>query len=152
MASSRSDHGGTSSSGLDLSSEAAPGADTIRTIAEGLGAYNSLFAPETDWSPRWIVGRDPSGAVQAGMRFILEYDWVFVHWLWVAEPWRRRGVGSDLIGRAEDFARENACRGVYLDTFTFQAPKFYEKHGFREFGRIDDFPRGHARIWLAKRF
>ena len=82
---------------------------------------------------------------------VLAYEWVFVHWLWVAEPYRRRGVGSALVGEAEDAARRNGCRGVYLDTFTFQAPMFYQKHGYREFGRIDDFPRGHSRIWLKKR-
>jgi GNAT superfamily N-acetyltransferase len=152
MASSGPDQGGSSAPPLLLSPEAAPDADTIEAISGGLGSYNDLFTPHADWAPRWIVGRDAGGVVQAGMRFVLEYDWVFVHWLWIAEPYRRRGVGSDLIGRAEAFAHANGCQGVYLDTFTFQAPKFYERLGFLEFGRIDDFPRGHARIWLAKRF
>jgi len=86
------------------------------------------------------------------MRYVLGYERVEVHWLWVAEAYRGRGVGSELLGRAEEDARRNYCRGVYLDTFTFQAPAFYDKHGYREFGRIDDFPQGHSRIWLAKRF
>ena len=136
---------------LTLLPEAAPDADTIRAIADGLDGYNNLFAPPTDWAPRWFVGRDPDGAVQAGMRYILAYEWAFVNWLWVAEPYRRHGVGSELLGRVEDEARRNGCRGVYLDTFTFQGPKFYPRHGYVEFGRLDDFPQGHARIWLAKR-
>jgi GNAT superfamily N-acetyltransferase len=137
---------------LSLAPEAAPDAATIETIANGLGAYNNLFVPGADWSLRWIVGRDAAGAVQAGMRFFLEYDWVFVHWLWVAEPYRRCGVGSELLGKAEEVARQEGAAGVYLDTFTFQAPDFYKRHGYREFGRIDDFPKGHSRIWFMKRF
>jgi hypothetical protein len=52
----------------------------------------------------------------------------------------------------EGEARERGLRGAYLDTFSFQAPKFYAKLGYREFGRISDFPLGFDRIWLMKRF
>jgi len=51
---------------------------------------------------------------------------------------------------AEAAARAQGCRGAYLDAFTFQAPKFYERLGYQEFGRLDDFPPGHARIWFTK--
>jgi hypothetical protein len=55
-----------------------------------------------------------------------------------------------LLAGAEAAAREKGCRGAYLDTFTFQAPKFYDRHGYLEFGRLNDFPSGHARIWFWK--
>ncbi len=74
-----------------------------------------------------------------------------MHWLWVAEPYRKRGTGSALLSKAEMAARERGCRGVYLDTFTFQAPDFYARNGYSEFGRLDDFPKGYSRIWFAKR-
>ena len=35
---------------------------------------------------------------------------------------------------------------------SFQAPDFYSRHGYTEFGRIDDYPPGHARHWFMKRF
>jgi GNAT superfamily N-acetyltransferase len=70
--------------------------------------------------------------------------------LWVAEPYRKQGVGSRLLSQAEGAGRENGCRGAYVDTFAFQAPLFYPRHGYREFGRLSDFPPGHARIWLSK--
>ena len=135
---------------LILASEAAPDEATIRAIDSGLDVYNAQFAPNADWSPRWIVGRDARGAVQAGVRYLISCDWLFVNWLWVAAPYRRRGIGSRLLVGAEAAAREKGCRGAYLDTFTFQAPEFYPRHGYREFGRLEDHPRGHARIWLAK--
>ena len=55
------------------------------------------------------------------------------------------------MSEAEGAARQQGCRGAYLDTATFQAPKFYERLGYREFGRPVDFPPGHSRIWLVKR-
>lgn len=135
---------------LTLAPEASPDEATIRAISEGLSEYSAQFAPATDWSPHWIVGRDAGGAVQAGVRYHIAYDWLFVHWLWVAKPYRKQGIGSKLLMGAEAAAREKGCRGAYLDTFTFQAPEFYPRHGYREFARLDDFPPGHARIWLSK--
>jgi GNAT superfamily N-acetyltransferase len=135
---------------LIFTPEASPDEATIRAVGGGLDAYNDLFAPQADWTERWIIGRDTDGVVQAGIRFVLSLDWLFVKWLWVAEPYRKQGIGSRLLAGAEAAARERQCRGAYLDTFTFQAPKFYDRHGYREFARLDDFPRGHARIWLSK--
>jgi GNAT superfamily N-acetyltransferase len=135
---------------LTLASETSPDQTTIRAIASGLDAYNARFAPAAGWSPHWITGRDPSGVVQAGVQFIIALDWLFVHWLWVAEPYRKLGIGSRLLSSAETAAREKRRRAAYLDTFTFQAPKFYQRHGYREFGRLSDFPRGQARIWMSK--
>ncbi len=135
---------------LTLAPEASPDEATMRAIAAGLVAYDAGFAPQANRSPRWIVGRDGGGAVRAGLRSMLAYDWLFVHWLWVAEPYRKQGIGSRLLAGAEAAAREKGCRGAYLDTFTFQAPKFYDRHGYLEFGRLNDFPPGHARIWFWK--
>ena len=135
---------------LTLASESAPDEKTIRAIAAGLDSYNALFTPLADWTPHWIIGRDEGNAVQAGVQFITSLDWLFLRWLWVAEAHRKRGIGSQLLAGAEETARKSDCRAAYVDTFTFQAPEFYERHGYREFARLPDFPRGHARIWLSK--
>ena len=118
---------------LTFATETSPGEATIRAIESGLTAHATGLGFRTDWSPRWIIGRDEGEIVQAGIRFVLAFDWLFVNWLWVAEPYREQG-----------------CRAAYLDTFTFQAPKFYQRLGYREFGRLDDFPPGQARIWFSK--
>jgi N-acetylglutamate synthase-like GNAT family acetyltransferase len=55
-----------------------------------------------------------------------------------------------LLADAEAVARERGCTSIYLDTFSFQAPDFYKRLGFKEFGRLNDFPPGRTRIWLWK--
>jgi GNAT superfamily N-acetyltransferase len=117
----------------------------------GLEAYNDAMAPGRNWAPLWIVGRDRDGEAQAGLRAVTFFDWMLVSFLYVAETYRRQGIGSRLMARAESVARERGVASVYLDTFSFQAPKFYEKHGYREFGRLENLPPGHSRIWLTKR-
>jgi hypothetical protein len=37
-----------------------------------------------------------------------------------------------------------------LDTFDFQALSFYARLGYEVFGRLDDFPKGHTRFFVAK--
>jgi GNAT superfamily N-acetyltransferase len=137
-------------SALTFATETSPSEATIRAIESGLTAHATGLGLLTDWSPRWIIGRDQDEAVQAGIRFVLAFEWLFVNWLWVAQLYRKHGIGSRLMAGAEAAARAQGCRGAYLDTFTFQAPKFYERLGYREFGRLNDFPPGHARIWFTK--
>jgi hypothetical protein len=45
---------------------------------------------------------------------------------------------------------KRGVRSICLDTFSFQAPAFYKKLGFKQFGKLKDFPKGHERIWLKK--
>ena len=141
-----------SASPLSLTRETDPSEETVLAIADGLDAYNAGFSAGADWEPRFLVARDAAGVVQGGVRYLTAFEWLFVNWLWVAEPYRRSGAGSRLMGAVEAEARSTGCRGAYLDTFSFQAPKFYEKLGYREFGRIADFPAGFDRIWFMKRF
>ena len=136
---------------LQISVEPAVDEAAEKAISDGLTAFNESLAPGANWRALSIYARDEFGVVQGGLTGSSYYDWLFVKWLWVAEPFRGRGIGSKLLMRAEEIARERNVGAVYLDTFTFQAPDFYEKHGYREFGRLDDAVHGHARIWLAKR-
>lgn len=76
--------------------------------------------------------------------------WFFVEMIFVPEEYRGRGVGTTLIRAAEDAARSRGCVGIRLDTFTFQAPEFYEKLGYKAFGRLKNFPPGHERIFYFK--
>jgi GNAT superfamily N-acetyltransferase len=136
---------------LTFAAETSPDEVTIRAIESGLTAHATGLGLPTDWSPRWIIARDKGqAAVQAGIRFVLAFEWLFINWLWVADSYRKHGVGSQLMAGAEAAARDHGCRAAYLDTFTFQAPKFYERLGYREFGRLNDFPPGYARIWFTK--
>jgi len=70
---------------------------------------------------------------------------------WVEEPQRRRGLGTKLFQAVEQEAQRRGCTQVVLMTFSFQAPAFYEKHGFEVVATVDDHPRGHRNLLMRKR-
>ncbi|MBX9467269.1 MAG: GNAT family N-acetyltransferase [Rhizobium sp.] len=78
--------------------------------------------------------------------------WFFVKLLAVSPEARGSGIGAQLLARAEAMAREDGLVGIYLDTFEFQAPRFYLREGYREIGRLPKVGDAPQRIWFAKEF
>ena len=73
-----------------------------------------------------------------------------VRQFWVEESRRHCGLGTKLFQAAEREAQRRGCTQIVLTTFSFQAPAFYRKLGYREFGKLDNFPAGQKRIWMTK--
>ena len=67
------------------------------------------------------------------------------------EDLRGKGFGKELLSQAEEEARQRGAMHAYLDTFSFQAPGFYQKQGYEVFGQLDDFPTGHQRYFCKKK-
>lgn len=126
--------------------------DPFAALNALLNTYNAEHADRAKHVPLWLFARDSAGKVQAGLRGQTYWSWCAIDVLSVAEPYRRQGIGSRLLVRAEEIARARGCVGVYLDTMSFQAPNFYSRHGYSEFGRIEGFPPGHSRHWFMKKF
>ena len=123
-------------------------------VALPLSAFNDaqLRGQKTADEPLALHIHDEAGEVSGGVWGRSYYEWLFIELLVVPEGLRGRGLGTSLLARAEDVARGRGCRGVWLDTFSFQARGFYEKHGYVVFGRIDDYPAPHCRFFLSKRW
>ena len=79
------------------------------------------------------------------------YDWLYVEYLAVTEVSRGEGVGSRLLERAEEHARELSLEGVALDTFGYQAPAYYEARGYVEHMVIPGKNRERDRIYFQKK-
>jgi ribosomal protein S18 acetylase RimI-like enzyme len=95
--------------------------------------------------------RDKKGRLIGGLVGLTYWGWLHVFELWVHGTYRKKGLGRDLLQRAEALAKERGCQYVHLDTFSFQAPGFYKKLGFKVFGTLGPFPSGHKRYYLFKK-
>ncbi|HEU0215744.1 MAG TPA: GNAT family N-acetyltransferase [Stellaceae bacterium] len=132
-----------------LTVEDAPAEADVEILPYALEAYNEGRWPQhPPWRPLAVFLRTDA-RIAAGLAGETYCGWLFVKYLWVSKELRGRGVGRELMMRGERCARERGCHSAWLDTFSFQAQGFYEKLGYREFGRLD-YPPGHSRHFLQK--
>jgi GNAT superfamily N-acetyltransferase len=78
------------------------------------------------------------------------WEWLHIEILSVATHLRSRGYGRQLMEKAEEIARTRGCFGIWVDTYTFQSPGFYERLGYRVFGTLPNYPRAEQRIFFMK--
>ena len=136
--------------GYRVTVEERPSQEDRDVLGLGLDQYNRAFLGETNFARLAIFVRDEATRITAGLDGYAYGGWLFVHYLWVHSDLRRRGIGRGLIAEAERRALVLGCHSAHLDTFSFQAPDFYKKLGYRVFGAID-YPPDHRRFFLQKR-
>ncbi|HEX4112388.1 MAG TPA: GNAT family N-acetyltransferase [Stellaceae bacterium] len=123
-----------------------------KTILNGLKAFNKEVTGPQHWKSFAVVVNNGAGQVQGGLSGWMGWGWMYIELFWLPEALRRQGHGSKLMELAEAEAKRRGCVGMYLNTASFQAPKFYPKLGFKVFAVVDDFPPGHKNYYLIKRF
>ena len=136
--------------GIEISEDDYPEMEAVAAIQRGLHAFNQEMGGPYDREPVTVLARDGGEQVRGGLLGLTYWNWLFIDWLWLARDVRGIGLGSQLLERAEEIARRRGCTQAYTDTFSFQAPGFWERHGYVEFVRLDDMPPGHSRIWFRK--
>jgi N-acetylglutamate synthase-like GNAT family acetyltransferase len=124
---------------------------TRKAVLKGLLAYNYSKTGRKDYKQLAFSVRNTKGDIVGGLIAEAFWDWMFVRLLWI-DAKHRGTTGRRLMEMAEAEARKRGLVGIWLDTCSFQAPDFYRKLGFRQFGRLKDQPLGHDRFWFQKRF
>ncbi|WP_349944813.1 GNAT family N-acetyltransferase [Lacrimispora sp. BS-2] len=119
-------------------------------IYQGLLDYN--LARIEDKNPRdlGVYLRDEAEETVGGLIGNTHGNWLFVKYLWVSEDLRGQNIGSELLKQAEETAKERGCQYAFLDTFSFQAPAFYEKHGYRNVFALEEYPVTGKRYYFTK--
>jgi GNAT superfamily N-acetyltransferase len=120
-------------------------------IHAGLAAYNAKHFRPSDRAILDILVRDEnSGKPVGGLLGHTSFGLFFLDLFYLPEELRGSGLGSRIMALAEAEARRRGCSAVFVYTVTFQAPGFYERHGYRRFGEIACPPDGATRIFLTK--
>lgn len=100
--------------------------------------------------PIEIIVRDDKGEIIGGLYGRSIWGTLEVKTFVVKAQNRNKGIGKKIILEAEKEAKKRNCRFISLDTFSFQAPKFYERLGFEKVGTETDFPKGFDKYYYRK--
>jgi GNAT superfamily N-acetyltransferase len=119
-------------------------------IGRGIREYNTGQAGDGHAIFLCFVLYDPDLTIVGGIIGETHWNWMFINLMWIREDLRGCGYGHQLLEAAEEEGRKRGAAHAYLDTFSFQAPEFYKKHGYKVFGVLEDFPPGHQRYYLTK--
>jgi len=121
-----------------------------KTIGGGLREFNTQNAGDDKYQSLCLALFANDNEIVGGVLADIYWDWLYINVLWVKTELRGKGFGRDLLLRAEEESRQRGAKSAYLDTFSFQAPDFYKKYGYRVFGELNDFPAGHKRYFFTK--
>lgn len=133
-----------------MSQEDAPVRDDVMEVYNAIVVYNTAQVGD-HWTGRLnIFARNQLGQIIGGIYGFTDRGWLRIEVLVVKDGWRGQGLGTHLLAAAEDAARARGCHDAWLDTFSFQALPFYEKHGYVVFGALENYPTGHARYFVRK--
>ena len=119
-------------------------------IGGGISDYNTQKVGQDNSQNLCFVLQSTEGNIIGGIIGATYWDWFYINLMWIREDYRSSGYGHQLMLQAEEEAKKRGAKFAHLDTFSFQAPEFYKKHGYQVFGELDNFPEGHSRFFLKK--
>lgn len=94
---------------------------------------------------------DEEGNRVAGLIGGTHGNWLEVEYLWVSENLRGQHIGTELMRKVEKIAINRGCKYAFLNTFSFQAPDFYVKLGYKEEFVLNNYPLTGKRYYYTKK-
>ena len=119
-------------------------------IGDLIRSYNRSKREAAESEPLNLYVEDDSGQVMAGLVAETFGNWLEIEYLFVKEDLRGQGIGSQLLQQAESEAKNRNCRFAFVNTYQFQAPDFYQKHGYKEVFALQDYPYIGKRYYYQK--
>ncbi|MEM9046685.1 MAG: GNAT family N-acetyltransferase [Pseudomonadota bacterium] len=90
------------------------------------------------------------GTFAGGLHAYTLYGWCFIKLLVIEPKHRGKGIGRDLMTRLETEMRSIGIKGLWVDTYGYQAEGLYTGLGFTEYGRLPGRVPEEDRIYLTK--
>ncbi len=125
-----------------------------KRISQGIIDYNNAKIPNLEPIEAevkfFVFSKNNSGEVTGGIRATCFWNTLHIELLWLSNDCRGKGIGSKLITSAENFAKQNMCENVFVETTSWQAKPFYEKMGYNHIATLNGKPKGYATHYLTK--
>lgn len=137
--------------GKHVLTKVVPSTEELDFMEDRLYEHNCALTGQSDGQLFGFFIRNEQQEIIAG---ITGWTWAQacqIQNLWVHASLRGQGYGWDLLESAEQEARARGCQVIMLDSYSFQAPGFYQKYGYELVYQLKDFPPGHQNNLLVKR-
>ena len=119
-------------------------------LSDGLQDHFVATVGQSDSRTLAVAVTDPAtGAPVGGLLGRTTQGLFFLDLFYLPASLRGGGLGGRILAAAEAEAIRRGCVAATLITASVQAPDFYAKHGWEEFGRIACVP-GIERIFFRK--
>src|SRR5689334_20969231 len=102
---------------LEISSEPAAPAEETAVIRNGVYRFNFDATGILEYRDVALFVRDHAGTIKGGLLGYVWAGWLHVTDLWLTAECRGRGLGSQLLVRAEQEAQAFGAGGAFLSTF-----------------------------------
>ena len=119
-------------------------------IGDLIRSYNRSKREVAESEPLNLYVEDEHGEIMAGLVAETFGNWLEIEYLFVKEDLRGQGIGSKLLQQAESEAKKRNCRFAFVNTYQFQAPAFYQKHGYKKVFTLKDYPYDGQRHYYQK--
>lgn len=119
-------------------------------IGNLIRSYNRSKREAAESEPLNLYVENDYGQLMAGLVAETFGNWLEIEYLFVKEDLRGQGIGSQLLQQAESEAKKRNCRFAFVNTYQFQAPAFYQKHGYKEVFTLKDYPYTGQRHYYQK--
>ena len=136
--------------------EISPGnEDDAEFIIKGLDEYNTsqVARKHKKYIPLEKKLLDADGnliaAIFAGVGRWNSFE---IDMIWVDEPYRNQGIGSELLAETEREAKEYGAYFALAEGLLDWQTGFFRKNGYATVGTLEDCPKGHSMQVLEKRF
>ncbi|MBP3140226.1 GNAT family N-acetyltransferase [Aliivibrio fischeri] len=135
---------------MDIEITTQPTQNDIDEIRSGLRQHNKPYLEGIFHTDLACYSYKSNGDKSGGLIGEIWGNWLIIKFFWVDKESSGNGIGSELLAKAESYAIEHGCHSSFLDTFSFQAKPFYEKHGYNVEMVLKNHPITSERYYLTK--
>ena len=127
-----------------------PDAECVERVAQGVISHGRSLAGVGEPKSLACFVFDRTALI-GGVTGRVEFERLFVQYLWVEEARRNCGLGTELLARIERAASEMHCSDVLVETLSDRMAAMYRRLGYNTMGQIANYIPGYTRHVLLKR-
>lgn len=127
-----------------------PKPEDKKVMVNGMLAYHASKGHPRKTDLYSVLVKDQNNKVKGVIIVSFLWNGMHIDSLWIDESVRNQDWGSKLLKMAEEEGIKRGCTICYTDAFSWQAPEFYEKQGYKLYGRLENFPQGNSLSYYYK--